>query len=55
MHIRLNGFLEDDILYKNQFGFRKDNSSLLYALLQITEKIRESIDKVILGVVFSLI
>ena len=38
MHIRLNGFLEDNnILYKNQFGFRKDNSSL-YALLQITEK-----------------
>ena len=42
MHIRLNGFLEDNnILYKNQFRFRKDNSSL-YALLQILKKIRES-------------
>ena len=41
MHIRLNGFLEDNnILYKNQFGFIKDNSSL-YALLQIIEKIKE--------------
>ena len=43
MHNRLSDFLDNNILYKNQFGFRKDNSTI-YVLLQITEKIRESID-----------
>ena len=44
MHNRLYEFLEShDILYKNQFGFRKKNSTI-YALLEITEKIKESID-----------
>ena len=45
LHKRLYDFLEkNNILFKNQFGFRKNNSTI-FALLQITEKIRESIDK----------
>ena len=45
MHKRLYSFLtEHDILFYNQFGFRKSNSTT-YALLQITEMIKESIDK----------
>ena len=44
MHKRLYDFLENNILFKNQFGFRKNNSTI-FALLQITEKIRETIDK----------
>ena len=37
-------FLElHHILYVNQFGFRKNNSTI-FALMQITEKIKESID-----------
>ena len=45
LHKRLYNFLEkNNILFKNQFGFRKNNSTI-FALLQITEKIRESIDK----------
>ena len=45
MHVRLYKFLEDNnILYENQFGFRKKNSTV-HALIQITEKIRESIDQ----------
>ena len=45
MHKRLYHFLENNnILFKNQFGFRKNNSTI-FALLQITEKIRETIDK----------
>ena len=45
MHKRLYSFLEEkDILYHKQFGFRKGNSTI-NALLQITEKIKESIDK----------
>ena len=36
-------FLEHRILFENQFGFRKDNSTS-YALMEITEKIKESID-----------
>ena len=37
-------FLElHNILYLNQFGFRKNNSTI-FALMQITEKIKESID-----------
>ncbi len=45
MHKRLYYFLEEhDILYKNQFGFRK-KSSTAHSLMEITEKIKESIDK----------
>ena len=44
MHNRLYTFLEKhEILFKNQFGFRKNNSTV-YALAQITEMIKESID-----------
>ena len=35
---------EHSILFSNQFGFRKNNSTST-ALIQITEKIKESIDK----------
>ena len=34
----------NNILFKNQFGFRK-NRSTTFALLQITEKIKETIDR----------
>ena len=45
MHKRLYNFMEEnDILYHKQFGFRKGNSTI-NALMQITEKIKESIDK----------
>ena len=45
IHARLNEFLEmHNILYENQFGFGKNNSTI-FALIQITEKIKESIDK----------
>ena len=45
MHKRLYNFLtEHNILFHNQFGFRKNNSTS-YALIQITERIKESIDK----------
>ena len=45
MHKRLYDFLQEHkILFPNQFGFRKNNSTT-YALLQITEKIKETIDK----------
>ena len=44
MHKRLYEFLEShSILYENQFGFRKKNSTE-YALMDITEKIKETID-----------
>jgi len=44
MHKRLYSFLEQhNILFQNQFGFRKNNSTT-FALLEITEKIKESID-----------
>ena len=44
MYKRLYNFLvEHNILFNNQFGFRKNNSTSL-ALIQITEKIEESID-----------
>ena len=33
-----------NILFENQFEFRKNNSTS-YALMEITEKIKESIDK----------
>ena len=35
--------MEHNILYQNQFGFRKNNSTV-YALAQITEMIKVSID-----------
>ena len=45
MYKRLYNFLEyHNILFENQFGFRKNNSTT-YALMEITEKIKESIDK----------
>ena len=45
MHKHLYVFLENhNILFQNQFGFRRNNSSV-YALAQITEIINESIDK----------
>ena len=43
IHKRFYSFLEShNILYHNQFGFRKNNSTT-NALIQITEKIKESI------------
>ena len=45
MHKRLYHFLElHNLLFENQFGFRKNNSTS-YALMEITEHIKESIDK----------
>ena len=44
MHKRLYSFLEQhNILFQNQFGFRK-NHSTTFALTRITERIKESID-----------
>ena len=44
MHKPLSAFLEEqNILFQNQFGFRKNNSTV-YALAQITEMIKVSID-----------
>ena len=44
MHRRLYEFLEyHNILFENQFGFRKNNSTS-YALMEITERIKDSID-----------
>ena len=44
MHKKLYNFLErHNILYQNQFGFRKNNSTV-YALTQISEMIKTSID-----------
>ena len=44
MHKKLYNFLgKHNILFNNQFGFRKNNSTSL-ALIKITEKIKESID-----------
>ena len=44
MHKRLYSFIEEhNILFKNQFGFRK-GSSTAHSLIEITEKIKESID-----------
>ena len=44
MYQQLYQFLShNEILFKNQFGFRKNRSTSL-ALIQLTEKIRESID-----------
>ena len=44
MHKQLYSFLNtNDILFENQFGFRKNNSTS-FALMQITETIKETID-----------
>ena len=44
LHKWLNSFLENnDILFHNQYGFRRNNSTV-FALIQITEKIKSSID-----------
>ena len=44
MHKRLYTFLErNNILVRNQFGFRRNNSTV-YALAQIREMIKVSID-----------
>ena len=49
MHKNLYAFLEsNDILFKNQYGFRKNNSTV-YALAEITEKIKNSIDNGLFG------
>ena len=43
MHKQLYKFLEDhEILFKNQFGFRK-KCSTVHSLIEITEKIKESL------------
>ena len=45
MHKRLYQFLEEhNILFENQFGFRKQKSTI-HALIQITEQIKETIEK----------
>ena len=44
IHKRLYNFLEKhNVLYQHHFGFRKNNSTV-FALVQITEMIKESID-----------
>ena len=44
MHAKLYNFLEEhNILFKNQFGFKK-KCNTAHSLLEITEKIKESID-----------
>ena len=45
IHQRLYMFLEtNEILYKNQFGFRNKHS-MNDVLLDITEKVRDALDK----------
>ena len=56
IHKKLYSFLEEhNILYQNQFGFRK-NHSTVYALVQIIEMIKESIDtgKFVCGIFIDL-
>ena len=44
MHVRLYAFMEENnILFENQFGFKKQNSAV-HALIQITEQIRSTIE-----------
>ena len=44
VHKRFYNFLEEhNVLYQHQFGFRKNNSTV-FALIQITEMIKASID-----------
>ena len=45
MHKRIYGFFEHQgLIYENQFGFRK-NHSTTHALIDLTEEIRQTIDK----------
>ena len=44
MHVRHAFMEENNILFENQFGFRKQNSTV-HALIQITEQVRYSIEK----------
>ena len=45
MHQRLNDFLElNEIIYQNQFGFRKSHSTQ-HSLIQIIDAINKTIDK----------
>ena len=46
MHKRLYSFMEESNIriYDKQFGFRKNNSTI-NALIEITEKVKESVDK----------
>ena len=49
MHKKPYTFLEkNNILFRNQFGFRKNNSTV-YVLAQITAMIKVSIDRGIFG------
>ena len=49
MHHRLYLFLQEhDIIYKSQYGFQK-NKSTLHSLIQIVEKIRTSIENKMYG------
>ena len=44
MHKRMYEFLQEhNILFQNRFGFRENNSTT-FALIEITEKIKETID-----------
>ena len=44
MHKRLYEFLQEhNILFQNQFGFRKNNSTY-FAIIEIAEKIKETVD-----------
>ena len=44
MHKRLYDFLQEhNVLFQNQFGFRKNNSTT-FTLLEITDKIKVTID-----------
>ena len=44
MHKQLYEFLEkNNVLFKNQYGFRKRNNTK-YAVLEMVEKIKETID-----------
>ena len=44
MYKQLYEFLQEhNVLFHNQFGFRKNNSTT-FALLQINEKVKETID-----------
>ena len=44
IHRRLNSFLEKNIFYPSQFGFR-DRHSTSHALIEITDKIKKACDQ----------
>ena len=44
IHKRLNSFLEHNIFYSFQFGFR-DNHSTTHALIKMTDQIKEAFDR----------